>query len=1246
MAFWKRHFTTLLIVGVFLMVPFSTIPQHHQLVLEDFEETHSTNNQPQFSEFAFFDDWSSAPVYVPYDGLSVSYVANQTVTAFFSGDETAPDGSGQDMNRFSFLRSNETDFSWYSEGYTRHGDYSGTNSQGRVSFHPVGDGNLLVISAICNGDGTIQENQNSPTFNDPACEMEDGTESEGPIIRMFSFSVQENNTQDLGSITYHDCGRRPTSGGGSGGWNYRYFTPQVSNLAIHGNESNFSIMLGHRHNHYNSQSTGPGWPSADSSRCKIKFNGTEIDTLPSSSLYALDHITISNSSGTSTRISSGLNHVVHTSFTTSGKGIWSGQVSNGPAAHLRCEDFTNGVSTSLTNFSISTTYPQSGVAYLPGKLTENSVDKLALVDAVNCTVIDSYQSYVHLESNVWTDEDGFTRIIAGNTGNSAIMQFNRTVNRGVTFEVTISPNGSFMSFNATSVSGNSAHYPWMNQGYESWIGGQGSVWARDVDGDGFIDVKDLFPTDAAEWADTDYDGFGDNSDACPTSYGNSSIDRYGCSDLDGDGMSDLTDAFVLDTTQTTDSDNDGYGDNLTGFRGDACPNTYGESNRNGTYGCIDYDFDGWADSEDVFPYDSSQWSDWDGDGFGDELIGYEGDACPSQYGNSTHDRYGCLDNDGDGWSNAGDDFIHNPTQYFDTDGDGYGDNQSAGANMSDAFPNDGTQWNDTDGDGHGDNPYGTEGDWFPTDPTRWQDTDRDGVADEDDAFPNEASQVNDSDGDGFGDNPNGSRSDAFPDDPLEWIDSDGDGYGNNQDAFPNDGTQWNDTDGDDHGDNPYGTQGDWFPNDPNRWQDSDRDGVADEDDAFPNEQSQTTDLDGDGYGDNSEGNNPDAFPNDAMEWIDTDGDQVGNNADAFPFDPSQTIDADGDGFGDNPLGTGADKFPLDSTQWSDIDGDGYGDNPLGSSPDAFITDPTQWADTDGDGYGDNPTGRLSDAFIEDPTQWIDEDDDGFGDNQSGNNPDPFLFDFDNDGYNDSIDPLPKFASPGDLDNDGVLDEEDMFLEDFREWADNDGDGVGDNADTDDDNDGWSDADEVRADTDPFSSSEQPVDSFEIVIPGTAVGLGAWDLIGIFGGVPLFAWIGFGFITRNGRTAKYEEKLRAANTRDELEGIARQWEYSLMLRMLGPHQGIRLERLRAELDDVFERQNQTLSLLEPDEYDQTTLVQEEMMQEDKQTPEINLKPGLDAVGNPDEKGYEWITSEDGKNWYRAQGSKDDWVEFSN
>ena len=73
---------------------------------------------------------------------------------------------------------------------------------------------------------------------------------------------------------------------------------------------------------------------------------------------------------------------------------------------------------------------------------------------------------------------------------------------------------------------------------------------------------------------------------------------------------------------------------------------------------------------------------------------------------------------------------------------------------------------------------------------------------------------------------------------------------------------------------------------------------------------------------------------------------------------------------------------------------------------------------DGDGYGDNPTERLADAFTEDSTQLIDHYCDGLGDNLSGTNRDPYLFDFDNDGYNNSIDKLPKLASPGDLDNDG------------------------------------------------------------------------------------------------------------------------------------------------------------------------------------------------------------------------------------
>ena len=620
----------------------------------------------------------------------------------------------------------------------------------------------------------------------------------------------------------------------------------------------------------------------------------------------------------------------------------------------------------------------------------------------------------------------------------------------------------------------------------------------DTDRDTIPNMEDL---------DDDNDGVPDELDACPTQVGNSSLDVVGCVDSDGDGVSNNGDAFPNDVTQQTDSDQDGYGDNASGTLPDGCPSDYGLSLRGELFGCLDGDGDGWADSIDAYPAEISQWNDSDGDGFGDSLIGLRGDACPTEFGPSHEDRFGCPDNDSDGWSNDGDAFPDDATQHADQDTDGYGDNQSSGATLVDTFPTDATQ----------------------------------------------------------------------------WVDADGDGYG----------------------DNPTGNQGDVFPNDPN-------------------------------------------------EWLDTDGDTVGNNADAFPFDPSQTTDTDGDGFGDNQRGNGADKFPTDATQWSDIDGDGYGDNPEGTTPDAFIADPTQWLDADGDGYGDNPTGRQADAFPNDATQWLDQDGDGLGDNQSGTDPDPYLFDFDNDGYNDSIDPLPKLSSPGDLDNDGVRDEIDLFPEDYREWADADGDGEGDNADTDDDNDGWPDADEIRQGTDPLSGTSQPVDSFEMVIPGTAIGLGAWDLIGMFGGIPLAFWVLFGFVTRNQRTAKYETMLRRSNSRDELEEVARQWEYSLMLRLLGPHQGIRLERLRAELDDRFEAMNQPLSSLDEAHVDQTHLVQSELEDDWKELPalnnndleeNINGHPGIDTPAqDTDESGYEWFTNEDGVSFYRLSGSYEAWTRY--
>ncbi|UCE36354.1 MAG: hypothetical protein JSW00_12590 [Thermoplasmata archaeon] len=91
----------------------------------------------------------------------------------------------------------------------------------------------------------------------------------------------------------------------------------------------------------------------------------------------------------------------------------------------------------------------------------------------------------------------------------------------------------------------------------------------------------------------------------------------------------------------------------------------------------------------------------------------------------------------------------------DTDGDGYMDGR-------DAFPLEPTQWLDSDGDGFGDNPLGNNSDALPNDPTQWEDRD----------------------GDGYGDNPDGNNPDAFPNNPNEWKDSDGDGIGDNSDFLP------------------------------------------------------------------------------------------------------------------------------------------------------------------------------------------------------------------------------------------------------------------------------------------------------------------------------------------------------------------------------------------------------------------------------------------------------------------------------
>jgi len=647
-----------------------------------------------------------------------------------------------------------------------------------------------------------------------------------------------------------------------------------------------------------------------------------------------------------------------------------------------------------------------------------------------------------------------------------------------------------------------------NEGFYIWFADldpDNDGWNTSDQGDG---RSDAFPDEPTQWNDTDNDGFGDNplpahkGDDCPNTPGTSWQDRFGCSDVDTDGYSDEGDAFPNDVTQWADSDSDGYGDNYyydvedftewhTNQLGDAFPmnptqwndtdgDGYGDNYDNASWTAIrpvddpstpdmDERWPGWFDSEatqvDKFPLDRYQWVDTDGDWVGDEPDTPRTDSCVNKWGNSSEDRLGCLDSDGDGWSNPTPDGLAHP------DGD------------ADTFPYDPTQWRDSDGDGFGDNTSGNDPDECPgeygtssIDRVGCPDADGDGWSNSGDPFPTDGTQWEDRDGDNYGDNPQGNDPDEFPDDSSQWTDTDGDTWGDrkvlpNGDWFPNDPTQWSDFDNDGFGDNSEGNNGDQCPElygqstipAARGCPDTDNDGVVDPFDAFPEDFYQQTDNDGDGFGDNQAVPNgddcPDIFGTSNISGLlgcpDIDGDLYADTEDMFPEDPLQWEDIDGDGWGDNygwENYTIADEQEVGNlitvrNQWGD----------------AFPTDPTQWSDTDGDGFGDNNTGRIADAFPVRATQWADTDGDGYGDNHALGSWQPDecelkagasyidyfgCVDTDKDGVSDLTDPCPYDAaiSQGltsqvncekfsDADEDGIPDEYDT---DYVTVSSNDG----------------------------------------------------------------------------------------------------------------------------------------------------------------------------------------------------------------
>ena len=209
----------------------------------------------------------------------------------------------------------------------------------------------------------------------------------------------------------------------------------------------------------------------------------------------------------------------------------------------------------------------------------------------------------------------------------------------------------------------------------------GVLGCDDTDGDNWADTIDWAPSDKSQWIDADGDDWGDNPDGidgddCPTAWGNSTQGGVlGCPDTDGDAWADIVDWSANDPSQWIDEDQDGYGDETDGTDGDDCPGVQGFSSEDGILGCPDIDGDGWADTVDWDANDSSQWVDLDEDGYGDETEGTDGDDCPGVWGNSTQGEVlGCTDSDGDGWADSIDLFPDESTQWVDSDSDGFGDN--------------------------------------------------------------------------------------------------------------------------------------------------------------------------------------------------------------------------------------------------------------------------------------------------------------------------------------------------------------------------------------------------------------------------------------------------------------------------------------------------------------------------------------------------------------------------------------------
>ena len=543
--------------------------------------------------------------------------------------------------------------------------------------------------------------------------------------------------------------------------------------------------------------------------------------------------------------------------------------------------------------------------------------------------------------------------------------------------------------------------------YNEWLDtdgdGIGNNGDTDDDGDGTLDTADAFPLDATEDTDTDGDGTGNNADTDDDGDGYSDVDEVtncgesndpldatstptdtdgdlSCNELDadddGDGVDDTSDAFPLDSSETSDYDGDGTGDNAD----------------------TDDDADGVLDTADAFPFDVNAWTDTDGDGLADDFPnlsetttysltvsdsysdGGHGITVTSssgttlcsigQYAYSSSASCSFALSSGtadvvvntDSWASEGSMSITTPsgtTNSYTWSADGTVttltelsvtstpatspagttlDNDDDGDTVSDTDETAaGTDPLDADTD---DDTYDDGVDVFPLDSSEWLDTDSDGMGDNEDAFPTDECANVDTDGDGYPD----SIIDGCTTTLIEDIDDDGDGILDDYDAFPSDASETTDTDSDGIGNNAdtdddgdgWADSNDWSDLDSSEWLDTDGDSIGDNADA---------DDDGDGIPDGDD-TYPRDYDNDG--WDDSWEDACGTDSTDSTSTP---VDNDGDSVGDSGSVDSSTNAPTGTNLCDSIDTDDDNDGYLDVN-DAFRTDPEVWVDTDGDGLAD------------------------------------------------------------------------------------------------------------------------------------------------------------------------------------------------------------------------------------------------------------------------------------------------------